>query len=104
MKLYQGNKNNLYKNDRDYIVPTNIANTSKSGSDINYNRVSNTDINEEEHIQDDNKYNAFNNNYENKYTKANNDNKNETKFEFDPSVYYSLENLNLIHRYIIHLT
>ena len=91
MKLYQGNKNNLYKNDRDYIAPTNIANTSKSGSDINYNRVSNTDINEEEHMQDNNKYNVFNNNYENKYTKANNDNKNETKFEFDPSVYYSLD-------------
>ena len=91
MKLYQGNKNNLHKNDRDYIAPTNIANTSKSGSDINYNRVSNTDINEEEHMQDDNKYNFFNNNYENKYTKANNDNKNETKFEFDPSVYYSLD-------------
>ena len=36
-------------------------------------------------------YNVFNNNYENKYNKANKDIKNENKFEFDPSIYYSID-------------
>ena len=90
--INQKNKNILFLTDNNFYAATNLENTSKSRSEINYAPFPKKDYNYNYNYNNNDNFN--NNNYnDNKYAYIN---KNKKEIEIDPTIYYSI-NINEIY-------